>query len=77
MEPQAKRLHDLLISDFNEKKNQTIAAKNAIALMSKQNFNFAIAFFLLAQDVKSALQVAIGRLNDPVLAVLICRCMED
>lgn len=45
-------------------------------LMSKKNYMLSIAFFLLANNVKSAVQVAIGRLNDPVLAVLICRIME-
>ena len=76
MEPQFRRVYELLLNDFSEQKYKTTAEKNAMALMSKQNYLLATAFFLLAGNIQSAIQVALGRLNDPVLAVLICRVVE-
>jgi hypothetical protein len=66
-------VYELLLNDFNLPKWKTAAEKNAMVLMSRQNFHLAAAFFLLANNVKSALQVAISRLNDPILGILICR----
>ncbi len=66
----------MLLNDFNEPKYKTTAEKNAMILMSKQNYLLAAAFFLLAKNLKSALQVALGRLNDPTLGVLMCRVFE-
>jgi hypothetical protein len=48
-------VYELLLNDFNEPKWRTTAEKNAMALMSKQNYLLATAFFLLANNIKSAL----------------------
>ena len=47
-----------------------------MVLISKKNYMLSIAFFLLAGNIPSAIQVALTRLNDPILAVLIIRVME-
>lgn len=44
--------------------------------MSKKNYILSCAFFLLANNIKDALQVALDRLNDPVLAILMIRLHE-
>jgi len=54
-----------------------MASKNALALMSKKNYILSCAFFLLSGNIKDALQVALDRLSDPVLAVLIVRLMDS
>ena len=47
-----------------------------MVLMSKKNYTLAIAFFLLANKIKDALAIAIDKMCDPVLAVLITRLHE-
>lgn len=44
--------------------------------MSKKNFILACAFFLLAGNLKDALSVALDKMNDSVLAVLMARLIE-
>lgn len=75
-EPANKKIYELLMNDFTDQRWKTAAEKNAMVLMSRKNYLLTIAFFLLAGNVKSAVQVAISRLNDPVMAVLICRIMQ-
>jgi len=73
IESQYKKVYELLLNDFTIPKYKTIAERNAMALMSKQNYLTAIGFFILSQNVASAIQVTLTRLNDPILAVLIYR----
>ena len=44
--------------------------------MSKKNFQLACAFFLLAGNLRDALTVALDKMSDPVLAVLMARLFE-
>eukprot|EP00347_Sterkiella_histriomuscorum_P004436 403360465 len=76
-EAQQKKVYEFLLQDFSLPKIKTMASKNAMALMSKKNHILACAFFLLAGNIKDALQVALDRLSDPVLAVLIVRLMDE
>ena len=62
--------------DFTQEKVRTIAYKNAIALVAKQKFYVAISFMLLAEKLDIAMQVALDRLKDPVLALLMCRIWD-
>ena len=55
---------------------RSIAQKNGMALVGKQKFHVACAFLILAEKLDSAVQVALDRLNDPVLAVLMCRITD-
>lgn len=75
-EPAYKKVYELLINDFNEPRWKTAAEKNAMILMSKKNYMLSIAFFLLANNLRSAIQVAISRLNDPIFGLLLCRIIE-
>lgn len=45
--------------------------------MGKKNYILSCAFFLLANNLKDAVQVAIDRLQDPILAVLMIRLMDQ
>ena len=44
--------------------------------MSKKNYMLSCAFFLLAGNLRDAVKVAIDKLRDPVLAVLMARLFE-
>lgn len=52
-------MYDFFREDFTQKKWIKAALKNAFALMSKQRFHHAAAFFLLGGSLKDALQVFI------------------
>lgn len=64
------------MSDFTQPKPKVVAGKNAMALVGKKKYHLACSFFLLAQDLQGAVQVAIERCQDPVLAVLMCRIQD-
>lgn len=49
------------------------AKKNAFALLSKQQFELAAAFFLLADDLDSAVKVCARQMFDVQLALVLCR----
>lgn len=44
--------------------------------MSKKNYLLSCAFFLLAGNLKDAVSVALDKLNDSVLALLMARLVE-
>lgn len=52
-----KRMTDFFACDFNEERWRKAALKNAFALMGKQRFEHAAAFFLLAGALKDAIEV--------------------
>ena len=71
-----KKVYELLLNDFSVPKWRTTAEKNALVLMSKKNYMLSCAFFLLAGNLKDAVSIALDKLQDPVLAVLIARLVE-
>jgi hypothetical protein len=71
-----KKFSEFFSKDFKQEKTRTIAAKNAMALVSKNQYHLAIAFFVLAQKLDTAVMVATDRCHDPMLAVLLCRIMD-
>lgn len=60
------------MNNFEENRWKTAADKNAMVLLSRKQYEFSIAFFILAGKLKDALMVAIERMKDLNLAVLIC-----
>lgn len=65
-----------LSSRFDQEKPRVVACKNAMALIQKKKYYLSITFFLLGEDLRSALDVALQRCNDPILAVLICKLYD-
>ena len=63
----------LLRNDFSDPRWKTAAQKNAFALMGRRRFEYAAAFFLLADDLKSALGVIANQLEDIHLALAVGR----
>ncbi|KDQ63425.1 hypothetical protein JAAARDRAFT_169243 [Jaapia argillacea MUCL 33604] len=65
-----------LSNDFTQPRWRTAALKNAYALLSKQRFEYAAAFFLLGGSLKDAVNVCIRQLDDFQLAVALARVVE-
>ena len=62
--------------NFDDELSRKSALKNAYALLSKQRFEHAVAFFLLGKSLKNAVEVCLNRLNDFHLAIVIVRLYE-
>ncbi|KAK4141274.1 RAVE protein 1 C terminal-domain-containing protein [Dichotomopilus funicola] len=66
----------LLANNFDDPKWRTAALKNAYALMSKRRFEYAAAFFLLADHLADAVNVCLNQLQDLQLAIAVARVYE-
>lgn len=65
--------HRLLTNNFQEERWKTAALKNAYALMGRRRFEYAAAFFLLADHLHDAVQVLHNQLGDTQLAIAVAR----
>ncbi|KAG0643869.1 RAVE protein 1 C terminal-domain-containing protein [Tuber brumale] len=65
-----------LANNFSDPRWKTAAMKNAYALMGKHRFEYAAAFFLLADSLKDAVNVCFDRMNDMQLAIAVARVYE-
>ncbi|CAJ1986274.1 RAVE protein 1 C terminal [Leishmania donovani] len=73
-----QRLHAFFSRDFaNNEHNRAAAAANAYAAISKNMPQYGAAFFLLAGDVRSAVQVLLQRCRNPSLALFVLRAAGD
>lgn len=59
--------------DFEQPEAKTAAKKNAYALLGRRRFEYAAAFFLLADDAASAIGVLASQCDDTMLAVAVAR----
>ncbi|KAI9368435.1 RAVE protein 1 C terminal-domain-containing protein [Aspergillus egyptiacus] len=66
----------LLANDFREPRWQTAALKNAYALLGRRRFEYAAAFFLLADHLRDAVLVCLNQVEDLQLAIAIARAYE-
>ena len=64
---------NFLKRDFSKPDAKTAAKKNAYALMGKRRFEYAAAFFLLADDAASATSILAGQCGDVMLAIAVGR----
>ena len=64
---------NFLKRDFGVEENRTAARKNAYALLGKRRFEYAAAFFLLADDAASAIRILAGQCEDLLLAIAVAR----
>ncbi|EHA48223.1 WD repeat-containing protein [Pyricularia oryzae 70-15] len=71
-----KATQKLLANNFEDPKWRTTALKNAYALMSKRRFEYAAAFFLLADHLHDAVNVCLNQLRDMQLAIAVARVYE-
>ncbi|KAL1614331.1 regulator of (H+)-ATPase in vacuolar membrane [Diplodia seriata] len=68
--------HRFLQNNFAEPRWRTAALKNAYALMGKRRFEYAAAFFLLADHLQDAVAVLSNQMNDTQLAIAVARVYE-
>ena len=66
----------MFMNNFDETRWKTAADKNAMVLLSRKQYEMSMTFFILAGKLKDALMIAIERVKDLNLAVLICRLVE-
>nr|XP_039251703.1 dmX-like protein 1 isoform X3 [Styela clava] len=71
------RMTHFFSQDFSEERWHRAALKNAFALMGKQRFQEAAAFFLLANSVQDAVEVCIEKMGDLQLASIIVRLYDQ
>ncbi|CAL1683435.1 unnamed protein product [Lasius platythorax] len=72
-----ERMTTFFSNNFAENRWRKAALKNAFALLGKQRFDHAAAFFLLAGALKDAIDVCLNKLNDIQLAMVIARLYEN
>ncbi|XP_024225203.1 dmX-like protein 2 isoform X2 [Bombus impatiens] len=72
-----ERMTTFFANNFTEDRWRKAALKNAFALLGKQRFEHAAAFFLLANSLKDAIDVCLNKLNDIQLAMVIARLYDD
>ena len=63
-------------NNFAEERWRKAALKNAFALLGKQRFAHAAAFFLLSGSLKDAVEICVNKLNDLQLAMVITRLYD-
>ncbi|KXJ76162.1 hypothetical protein RP20_CCG010172, partial [Aedes albopictus] len=71
-----EKMTQFFANNFNEDRWRKAALKNAFALLGKQRFEHAVAFFLLANSLNDALEVCLTKLQDLQLALVITRLFE-
>lgn len=65
-----------LANDFTLDRWKTAAMKNAYALLSKQRYEYAAAFFMLAGQFQDGINVCLRQLNDWQLGLALARVVE-
>ncbi|KAK2810108.1 hypothetical protein FQN50_003302 [Emmonsiellopsis sp. PD_5] len=74
--PEQAATQRLLGNNFSEPRWKTAALKNAYALLGKRRFEYAAAFFLLADHLRDAVYVCMNQIKDVQLAITIARVYE-
>ncbi|KAG5486830.1 hypothetical protein LSCM4_06295 [Leishmania orientalis] len=73
-----QRLHAFFSRDFTkDERHRAAASANAYAAIGKNMPQYGAAFFLLAGDVRSAVQVLLQRCRNPSLALFVLRAAGD
>ncbi|KAI5803285.1 RAVE protein 1 C terminal-domain-containing protein [Peziza echinospora] len=68
--------HKFLSNNFSEPRWRTAAKKNAFALLGKQRYEYAAAFFLLADSLQDSVSVIFSQMEDMQLAIAVARVYE-
>ena len=71
-----EKMTEFFSHNFSEDRWRKAALKNAFALLGKQRFEHAVAFFLLANSLNDAIEVCLTKLEDLQLALIITRLYE-
>ena len=70
------RMADFFGNDFSQARWKAAATKNAYVLMGKRSFVTAAAFFLLAGNLDTALDIFVDKMGDVQLAIVVARLVS-
>ncbi|GFS07033.1 DmX-like protein 2 [Elysia marginata] len=70
------KMESFFAQDFEKEDNQRIAMKNAYHLLSKGQYQHAVALFFLAGRIDMAVNVILDKLEDLQLAIVLCRLYD-
>ena len=76
-EPQNEKIKKFVMRDFSIKKNRKIAKENADTLMNKKKYIYAAYFYLLADDIRSALDMTLEKMKDINLTICLLRLVNS
>ncbi|RWS31393.1 dmX-like protein 2 [Leptotrombidium deliense] len=71
-----RKMTEFFQHNFSDPKWRKAALKNAYALLGKQRFEHAAAFFLLAGNVWDAIEICLNKLDDLQLAMVVIRLYD-
>ena len=72
---EGEKVAELLGRDFTNERWSKAAIKNAWALRKKHRYLLAATFSIIGGDFDLALQIIVDLMEDPILAILTCRCL--
>ena len=76
-EPHNEKIMKFVMRDFKVKKNRNAAHENADALMNKKKYIYAAYFYLLSDDIRSALDMVYEKMRDINLTICMLRLVES
>ena len=76
-EPQNEKIKKFIMRDFSIEKNRKIAKHNADSLMNKKKYIYAAYFYLLADDIRSALDMTLEKMKDINLTICVLRLVTS
>ena len=75
-EPHNEKIKKFIMRDFSIKKNRKAAHENADSLLSKKKYIYAAFFYLLADDIRSSIDMVYEKLNDINLTICILKLIK-
>ena len=76
-EPHNEKIMKFVMRDFKIKKNRNAAHENADTLMNKKKYIYAAYFYLLSDDIRSALDMVYEKMKDINLTVCMLRLVDS
>ena len=76
-EPHNEKIMKFVMRDFSVKKNRRAAHENADALMNKKKYIYAAYFYLLSDDIRSALDMVYEKMRDINLTVCMLKLVDS
>ena len=75
-EPHNEKIKKFIMRDFSIKKNRKAAHENADTLLNKKKYIYAAFFYLLADDMRSALDMTYEKMKDINLTVCLLKLVK-
>ena len=76
-EPHNEKIKKFVMRDFSIKKNRNAAHENADTLMNKKKYIYAAYFYLLSDDIRSAIDMVYEKMRDVNLTICMLRLVDS